>query len=255
MIIEHRDDSLSYPKAIREEKVRLVLDWLLEFRFSSIDLLSSRLEQPKVNTNRFFNDLISSGLIQIFKNVHTKNERYVMLTTTGLSYLEAYGRDISKATTRVQHLGKYSKIIHDMSVQHSVLNRIHKYDEVIWDRHIDPDDFGSDRPDALLHSAKGHWVALEYERWRKDRKRIFMTYLAHVRAIEKKKYQAVLYDFNSEVDKNHYKDLFNADEWGIYKRLPNSTKIQKDPAGVFHPKEDTQLDLTKIFVFSVNEYS
>ena len=43
MLIEKRDTSLKYPKAIKEEKTRLVLDWLLEFRFSSIDLLAKRI--------------------------------------------------------------------------------------------------------------------------------------------------------------------------------------------------------------------
>ena len=41
MRIERRDPTLTYPRPIREEKRRLVLDWLLEFQFSSVDLLGS----------------------------------------------------------------------------------------------------------------------------------------------------------------------------------------------------------------------
>lgn len=176
MLIEQRDTSLKYPKAIKEEKTRLVLDWLLEFRFSSIDLLAKRISSNSVNSNRFFNSLLRDGVIQAFKNVHTKNERYVMLTTAGLSYLEVLGRDISKSTTRVQHLGRYSQIIHDMAVQYAVLNRIDQFKEVIWDRHIDLPEH-QEKPDAILLSPKGYWVALEYERWRKDTKGSLSAFL------------------------------------------------------------------------------
>ena len=43
MRIVHRDPSLKYPRAIYREKQQLVLDWLLEFRFSSFALLAQRL--------------------------------------------------------------------------------------------------------------------------------------------------------------------------------------------------------------------
>lgn len=43
MRIEHRDLTLTYPRAIRDDKRRLVLDWLLEFPCSSIERLAWRL--------------------------------------------------------------------------------------------------------------------------------------------------------------------------------------------------------------------
>src|SRR5690606_20062500 len=54
MIVESRNPDLKYPRHVREEKVMLVLDWLLEFRFSSIPILAARLGQTAVNANRFF---------------------------------------------------------------------------------------------------------------------------------------------------------------------------------------------------------
>ena len=38
MRIVHRDLSLKYPRAICRDKQQIVLDWLLEFRFSSFAL-------------------------------------------------------------------------------------------------------------------------------------------------------------------------------------------------------------------------
>lgn len=245
MLIEQRDTSLRYPRAIKDEKTRLVLDWLLEFRFSSIDLLSKRIGSNSVNSNRFFNSLIKDGVIQSFKNVHTKNERYVMLTRAGLSYLEVAGRDIAKATTRVQHLGRYSHIIHDMAVQYAVLNRLDQFEEVIWDRHIDLPDH-QEKPDAILKSPRGYWVALEYERWRKDTKRIYISFMNHANALSEKLYAGVFYLFDRDADFKHYQKLFNEDEWPRYKRERKSGRIKQLESPY---KPDDVKNLRKCFVF------
>jgi len=245
MLIEQRDTSLKYPKAIKEEKTRLVLDWLLEFRFSSIDLLAQRIGSNAVNANRFFNTLLADGVIQAFKNVHTKNERYVMLTTAGLAYLEVLGRDISKATTRVQHLGRYSHIIHDMAVQYAVLNRLNQFEEVVWDRHINLPEH-QDKPDVIMRSPRGYWVALEYERWRKDTKRIYISFQNHANALSEKHYAGVFYLFDREADFKHYQKLFDAKEWPRYKRESKSGRI-KALDSTFKP--DEVKNLRKCFVF------
>jgi hypothetical protein len=55
MLIEPRDRSLKYPRAIKQDKLRLVLDWLLEFRFSSLDVLAQRIVS-RVNYHVRFRD-------------------------------------------------------------------------------------------------------------------------------------------------------------------------------------------------------
>jgi len=249
MKVETRDTALKYPRAIKDEKIRLVLDWLLEFRFSSIDILAARLGQSSKNANRFFNSIIEQNLIMPFKNVHTKNQRYVMLTTSGASYLEAAGRDISSANTRVASLGKYSQIIHDLSVQVSVLNRLYKHQEIIWDRNII---FASEhnRPDALLYSVKESnelWSALEFERWRKDKKRIYLAFQYHVEHIKNKRYAGVHYLFESLADRNYYEKLFKEERWPQYKREKKSGSVKLLSSG-FSP--DSIPNLRRRFVFS-----
>lgn len=246
MRVKHRDLSLTYPKAIKEEKLELVLDWLLEFRFSSIGILAKRIGSNAINSNRFFNSLLNDGLIQSFKNVHTKNERYVMLTAAGVSYLEAWGRDTSHATTRIQTLGKYTQIIHDVAVQQAVLARIDDSEEVIWDRHIFLNGH-DDRPDALLKNKKGYWVALEYERWRKDSKRIYMTFFSHAKALTEKHYSGVFYLFDSIRDRDYYKKLFDQESWPRYRRDKKSSRITQISA-TFEPDEIK--NLRKCFIFS-----
>lgn len=244
MKIVIRDNSLVYPRSVRLEKTKLILDWLLEFRFSSFEILAKRIGQNVVNSNRFFNGLIKDGVIQVFQNVHTRSERFVMLTAGGVSFLDAEGRDVSRAVTRVSHLSRYSKILHDIAVQYAVLNRLDHYDEVIWDKNIDLP--GDEKPDALLHSKKGFWAAIEYERWRKDTKRIYMSFYIHAEAIRAKAYQGVYYLFDQAADLEYYKATFSSVEWPRYKRISKTGAI-KPLDSVFKPDEIT--NLRNCFVF------
>ena len=54
MHIEDRDPSLNYSHADREEKTLLVLGWLLEFRWSSFELLATRLGMRSKTSYKFF---------------------------------------------------------------------------------------------------------------------------------------------------------------------------------------------------------
>ena len=69
MRIERRDPTLKYPRAVREDKRRLVLDWLLEFQFSSVELLAQRLGLTYRSSYKFFRALIKrhySGVYYLF---------------------------------------------------------------------------------------------------------------------------------------------------------------------------------------------
>lgn len=249
MKIENRDNSLTYNFAIKRDKTKLVLDWLHEFRFSSIDIIAKRIGAVKTNyTSRFIKLLIDEGLIRTFTNVHTSNCRYVMLTAEGVSYLESLGRDVSRANTRVQQLGHYSKILHDIGIQEAVLERLEGYDEVIWDKNIQLDGFKlNEHPDALMHSTRGFWVALEYERWRKEQRRIYISFMNHVRALTEKKYNGVYFIFNKEVDRDYYQKLFDQAEWPRFKR-EESGRI-KSLSTTFKP--DEVQNLRRCFVFTL----
>ena len=165
MRIERRDPTLTYPRAVREEKRRLVLDWLLEFRVSSVEFLARRIGLTYHSSYKFFRSLLDDQIIQPFKSIHTHQARYLMLTKAGVDMLQVAGRDVSK--TQTSRLNRYSHIMHDLAVQHAVLKRLAHYDEVIWDQHITLPDH-DEKPGALMHSPKNYWVALDYERWRKE---------------------------------------------------------------------------------------
>ena len=224
MRIERRDPTLKYPRAVREEKRRLVLDWLLEFRFSSFHLLAQRIGTTYRNSYDFFRSLLQEHIIQQFKSVHTNQSRLLMLTPIGVDYLQVASRDVSKALTQLYRLNRYSHVMHDLAVQTAVLKRLHQYDEVIWDKHITiPDQF--EKPDALLHSPKGYWVAFEYERWRKENKRIYLSFMTHARAFLNQHYHGVYFLFDQENDFLHYRKLFAAELWPEYNYNRKTGKI------------------------------
>ena len=245
MRIERRDSTLKYPRAIREEKRRLVLDWLLEFQFSSVELLARRLGLTYHSSYKFFRALLDDQIIQYFKSVHTNQARYLMLAKAGIDLLQVAGRDVAHAQTQASRLNRYAHLLHDLAVQAAVLKRLAHYDEVIWDKHIVlPDQF--EKPDALLHSPKHSWVALEYERWRKETKRIYLSFMNHVRALIKRHYSGVYYLFDREQDLVHYQTLFAARAWPEY---DYNRKTGKITAAGTHFQPDAIERLRDCFLF------
>ena len=250
MRIEHRDPTLTYPPAIYYDKLRLVLTWLLEFRFSSYELLARLIESTPANAYPFFRSLKRKGIIHEFFNVYTGRQRFFMLTRTGVGALDIDGRDTSKAMTHSHRLERYAHILHDLGVQAAVLKRRHHYDEVIWDQHIQiPEQF--EKPDALLRAPEGYWVALEYERSRKERKRIYISFRNHAKALINRHYSGVYFLFDQESHLSYYQTLFAAPEWPEYHHNRKTGKITSTLSD-FDP--DSVQNLRKAFRFLHEPY-
>lgn len=238
MKINFRDSSLRYPMAIRDDKTLIVLDWLLEFRFSNYEILASRIDQSSANANRFFKRLADNQLIKPFKSVYASGRKFVMLDSNGVGFLESRGRSTQIAITRESRVGNYSNLMHDLAIQHIVLEAINEfrlksvnYTDVIWDRHIKslPHDV---RPDALLKTSNGQLICFEVERYRKDRRKIYFKYRLHAENILNGKYKGVFYFFLNESDKIFYESLCNAPEW------PFITKKEKDRGKLIRKSND-----------------
>ena len=249
MHIEHRDPTPNYPHAIREEKILLVLDWLLEFRWSSFELLATRLDMRSKTSYKLFRALVEEGLIQIFKSVPANIARCFLLTRRGATQLQEAGRDISHAHTSPAGVTHDGSIGHDLVVQAAVLRRLHQYDEVIWKHHITlPEPF--EKPDVLLRSPQGDWVALDYERQRKDDNRIYITLRNHAEAIMAKHYRGVSLLFDRPANLERYRTLFDAEAWPEYDFNRKKGKIT---ALTTTFKPDTVPNLRQCFVFILED--
>ena len=125
MFIEKPDKNLTNPYDLRDQKTRIVLDWLLAFRFSSLPLLALRLASSRTGCRRIFDSLFRANYIQTFMNDYTYRKRFVMLTTTGANFLEqTTGRDVSSAVTQIYRMNRYQNILHDLAVQQAAIRRL-----------------------------------------------------------------------------------------------------------------------------------
>ena len=245
MRIVHRNPLLKYPRAICREKLQLVLDWLLEFRFSSFALLAQRLGQTCHTSYKFFRLLRKNGLVQRFTHDYYNHEQYYMLTRAGAAVLHEAGRDIANAWTSPSRLIRYPYIMHDLAVQQAAISRLDNYTEVISEHHIViPEPFH--RPDMLMRNPKNFWLAFEYERSRKQTKRIFISFNNHAQAIINKHYHGTYFLFDRESDMAYYRKLFDSKEWPKYNFNRSTGKLTpKDTP--FQP--DTVTNLRKCFLF------
>ena len=246
MFIEKPDKNLTNPYDLRDQKTRIVLDWLLAFRFSSLPLLALRLASSRTGCRRIFDSLFRANYIQTFMNDYTYRKRFVMLTTTGANFLEqTTGRDVSSAVTQIYRMNRYQNILHDLAVQQAAIRRLDHSTELIADHHITiPEPFH--RPDILMLNHKDFWIAYEYERSRKQIKRVYVSFNNHAQAIIKRHYHATYFLFDHESDLDYYQNLFDAKEWPQYdyNRSTGKTTEKKTP---FQP--DTFTNLRKCFLF------
>ena len=249
MHIEDRDPTLPYSHAVREEKTLLVLGWLLEFRWSSFELLATRLGMRSKTSYKFFRALVEKGLIQIFKNDPANIARCFLLTRRGAIQLQDAGRDISHAHTSLTGVTHDPAVAHDFDVQAAVLRRLPLYDEVIWKHHITlPEPF--EKPDVLLRSPQGAWVALDYERQRKDDSRIYITFRNHAEAIMNQHYRGVHLLFDRPAALERYRTLFDAEAWPEYDFNRKKGKITALNT-TFNP--DTVPKLRQCFAFILED--
>ncbi len=228
----------------------IVFSWILEFRFSTPKILTKVLGLSITSTPRFFSGLIKNGFIKILKNVHTDKERLFMLTSLGVDFLEAREFDVSNAITKVGRLERYSMVLHDIGVQHFVFSKIHTCSEVVWDKNI-VGIVSKCRPDALMKkSSNGQLVGIEYERWRKNLKRIYSSFVNHSNQMIDGHYKGVYFIFNTEVDRVHYQEMFDSERWPLFSKHAATGNLSHT-GQYFYP--DKVENLRRGFVFEVLE--
>jgi len=242
-----RDPTILNTLDMKDEKMVIVFSWLLEFRFSTPRILTNVLGLSITSTPRFFSGLIKNGFIRVLKNVHTDKERLFMLTQLGVDFLKAREFDVSNAVTKSGRLERYSMVLHDVGVQRFVFSKMSTCSEVVWDKNIVDID-SKCRPDALMRkSSNGQFVGIEYERWRKNLKRIYSSFVNHSNQMIDGHYKGVYFIFNSESDRIHYQELFNSERWPLFSQHAGG---QLSHTGQFFYPDQIE-NLRRGFVFEV----
>ena len=240
MLIEQLNKKLTSSYDIRDHKTRLALDWILAFRFSSLELLALRLDSTKARSQRIFRSLLKANFIQYFLTDYTYAKRFVMLTPAGAKFLQhSAGRNVAAAVTQAYRLTRNKNILHDLAVQEAAIRRLDQSPELIAQHHIViPEPF--QRPDLLMRTPKNLWIAFDYERSRKHIKDVYRSLNNHAQAIIKRHYHGAFFLFDRESDLAYYQKLFDAKEWPREesKRSTPKTIFKKIP---FQPDESKNL--------------
>lgn len=98
-----------------------------------------------------------------------------------------------------------------------------------------------------MRNLKHSWVAFEYERSRKEDKRIYMAFCKHAQAIMQHHYNGAYFLFDRIADLNHYLALFKEPEWPEYRFNRQRSKIVTD-FRTFKPGTITNLRECFLFI-------
>lgn len=195
------------------EKIKLVINWLYEFDFSTRQILCELLGlDGHRGQGGFFKKLLDDGLIELMPSPLIRHHVY-RLTDAGreLAYMNV-AEDSQHARRRAVSPAVQ---IHDLTVQQAALRRKDGLLNAISERHISTGTAGK-VPDALL-IYETHRVALEVELSHKNSARVYYNFLCHLRNINNDEYTHVEYVFPNQVLADNYKAKFLAPSWPIYK--------------------------------------
>ncbi len=218
MIIWQRNKDLKINRAVRSEKILIVLDWLLEFRASNVQILAKRLGISIANCHTLLSAMKAENLITSFENLHTRGLRLFSITRLGFQRLETWGRSEELSVHSPHHLSRSTTILHDLCVQRIAIELMDRYQcsEVHWDQNIKLD--ADQRPDLLLVRADGYRAAVEFDRTPKTPMCFYERLVSNYESIAKGHYHAAIIACESEAILDRYQALFSVAEWPIFRK-------------------------------------
>lgn len=224
MLITPRPANLRF-KQRGQEKTQIILAWLLEFRVSSLEILSARIGLAPTSSTRFFTMLLSRNIIERIK-VHGSDKRdLVILGPQGHKILGTSNIESAAELNRVRKYTKKKTVSHDLEAQKAVLKLLWQTMEVVSDFNIKID---GKTPDALLFrwnskTEKVQKVAVEMEKTAKGSKAIYAFFNAYLDLIEKDEVSDVAIFFSHEDDLETYRRYFDREMWPTLgkKRIKN----------------------------------
>ena len=219
-------DYIENPKERANEKLDLLLGWLIQFHHSTRQILLKRMQLATHSHHTYFQRLEKQGILQKVR-VYSINSRYIyMLTNLGKQMAIEKTGCIGNYSTDKNKLN-HSGLRHNLSVQNSVIKYLAEYEEFKAEKYIKNLKFNDKKkPDACLISSNLK-AMLEVELTPKSDKRIFVALNAHLEALTESVYQKVIYVFPTKTLKNYYLDRFNQPSWPIYQQNERESWVQK----------------------------
>lgn len=232
------------PKSRAEEKLKVVLEMLIDFHYSTRELILAKLKLATNSHHRYFSSLEKKKIIRKVGAPSIRSNYVYMLTSYGvelanekISILSPYQIDGNKIN--------HSNLRHNLAIQRAVISMVDNYDVFIPERrlpHLNLND--EKRPDGCLEK-NGVRTMLEIELTAKTDQRIFRALVAHAKAINKNHYSKVIYIFPSLSLANYYTTRYQSTEWPTYTQNERGVWIRSEDS--FKP--DNFLGLRNAFEF------
>lgn len=232
-------------KARSNEKRKKIYFWLSNFHYSNIELMSGYLGVDYKGQRAFFNKMVKDGFLHKFPSPVSRSQLY-MMTTLGREEARAITEKAINYST-VQGTVKASRVLHNLSMQKALINRLDKFSEFTTDRHIDLGK-NTKAPDIIIVGIKNKKrIALEIELTYKADARIYFAFKQHTKQLESGLYDAVEYVFANSGIKENYEKKFKQEHWKNY--LPDARhRLMVDKKYKFFTNSKS-----KFFRFSVEE--
>ena len=207
-------------KARGNEKRQEIYLWLSNFHYSTVELMSGFLGVDYKGQRAFFSKMVKDGFLQKFPSPVSRSQLYI---------LTVLGREKARVLTeKAVHYStapgvvKASRVLHNLSMQKALINRIETISEFVTDRHINLGN-NTKAPDILIVGAKNEKkIALEIELTYKTDARIYFGFKQHTKQLEAGLYDAVQYIFSDNGIKESYENKFRQEYWKNY--LPDARK-------------------------------
>lgn len=214
---------------ISQEKIKITLLWIYEFKFTNAKIVEVLLGIDGRHARPFLKKLVEKEFIYLFKNKNLDGKNYFYgITSLGIEYLQFNGLlDDSARKKNIASLQKSMSLLHDLVVQEYIAMNINSYKEVFAENSLyqfmQKDQILSD---AIVVLENGQKIAIEYERWAKTKDRIYFNFYRHYENIFiHDLYDGCIYLFENEIITNTYKNIFEQDHWVRYKMNKTTSKL------------------------------
>ncbi|MDO7359574.1 replication-relaxation family protein [Acinetobacter baumannii] len=229
MKVIKRNKDLKYNIDIAQEKIKITLLWIYEFKFTNTKVVEILLGIDGRHARTFIKNLVEKDFLFLFKNKNLDGKNYFYgLTQFGIEYLQYNGLlDDTAKRKNISSLQKSMSIVHDLVVQKYIALNISNYKEVFSESSL----YHFLKKEQILADAivvleDGMRIAIEYERWAKTKDRIYFNFYRHYENIFiHDHYDGCIYLFENDIIKNTYQKLFDQDHWVRYKLNKTTSKL------------------------------
>jgi len=229
----------------RDEKLEMILLWLVEYHYSTNKILCDFLGVNHRGQGAFFKKLVDVGILNSTR-IFTINGYVYSLTDEGRGLAERFCGEVFDYKTNMTRISP-NTVYHNLACQKAVLSRLKDGTKHTFEKHLD---FTTkDKlPDVLLEH-EGVKTALEIELSRKNNDRVYRAFFDHLKAMQEGHYHKVEYIFPSAVLRDNYKAKFDSSEWPI---IEKKGSFFRRTGKTFEP--DTVRNLRERFLFSVQNF-